>query len=166
VRPVPADGSFVLIAAAATLACAAFAWNEHRLIEAKSHWPKTPGVIGRAGAEPFLLGYRPSLEYAYVAGGQRRAGQQVLRPGWFGSKQALDGFITRHAIGAAIDVHVDPSDPGSSWVSAGADYSGWWPFSSALGVFLASICLLLTLAFATAYVAKKRELEKLARRRR
>jgi hypothetical protein len=162
VRLPPADASYVLLSAVATLAFAALGWSAHHSSEQQLRWPSVPGTVGRASVEPYLFGYLPRLEYGYAAGGQRRAGSELLRPAWFLSKGPLDGFISRNPIGEPIEVHVDPADPRRSWASAGAAFTAWWPLSAALGAFFASVSLLCTLGFANAYRAH-RERERRAR---
>jgi hypothetical protein len=155
VRLPPADASYVVLSLAATLAFSAFAWSAHADVEQKLRWPKVPGTIGRASAEPFLTGYLPHLEYGYYAAGQRRVGSEILRPAWYRDKAALDGFISRNPIGEPLEVHVDPSDARRSWAYAGPAYTAWWPLPAALGTFFASICALCTLAFGNAYRAHR-----------
>ncbi len=157
VRLPPADASYVVLSLAATLAFSALAWSAHHDVEEKLRWPKVTGTVGRASAEPFLSGYRPRLEYAYFAGGQRRVGSELLRPAWFLSKGALDGFVSRNPIGEPLEVHVDPADARRSWASAGPAFTAWWPLSAALGAFFASIGALCTLAFGTAYLAHREQ---------
>lgn len=150
-----ADASYVVLSLAATLAFTAWAWSSHRQVDRQLRWPKVTGTVGRASAEPFLTGYRPHLEYAYVATGQHRVGSELLRPAWYLTKAPLDGFISRNPIGEPLEVHVDPADPRRSWASAGPAYTAWWPLSAALGTFFAAVSLLCTLGFANAYRAHR-----------
>ena len=162
-RPAPPDLSFAIIAAVVTVACAALAWRLSAEDDRRARWPAVQGKVGRAWAEPRWPGFAPRVDYAFTLGGRVYSGSEVLRPGWFATKDALDSFVVRHPIGSAIDVHLDPKDPMRSYVRVEPAYSSWKPWGSTVLVLGATLSLLLTGMFANAYLARRRELKQLRR---
>ena len=61
-RPAPPDLSFAIIAAAVTVACAAFAWRLSAEDERRARWPVVVGKVGRAWAEPKWPGFAPRVD--------------------------------------------------------------------------------------------------------
>jgi hypothetical protein len=112
---------------------------------ATSSWPTVEGVITASSTtskrESASIGsgrttvYRAKVEYTYEVNGERIVGDRItVRSRWRGNSRAADDDRMKYRRDAAVTVHYDPADPGSSVLEPGVNTSsyGWF----ALGLLM------------------------------
>jgi hypothetical protein len=97
----------------------------HRTLARSGQWPTAKGTIVMSRLKPALISMRheagrperrhgPQIEYSCEANGRSYRGAQIrLRMVTMGAKSA-ESAIARYPVGAIVDVHYSPSNPGDA----------------------------------------------------
>ena len=98
-----------------------------RRISQAGSWPAVPGVVTFCGIEEVFDGdatsgsssrtrsYRTNIEYTYTVAGNTYTGRQIrLGVTKSGSQSSAQAIADRYPIGAKVEVHYDPRNPGDA----------------------------------------------------
>ncbi len=96
-------------------------------MQAAKSWDKVEGVITvstvdqpPAHVSDDLNDATPVIRFGYRAGGQDLEGDQIAFGGQAMTTRVLAGkLVARYPVGAHVDVHIDPNDPGSALLEPG-----------------------------------------------
>jgi hypothetical protein len=90
-------------------------------------WPAVPGAIslsgvkevrsttGSGGNRQRVTSFEPSVEYTYKINDHSYVGRQIkLGMTASGSRASAEAVIARYPVGAAVEVHYDPANPGEA----------------------------------------------------
>ena len=89
-------------------------------------WPAVPGVISFSGVKETrsstgtdsnhrTMAYQPNVEYSYEVNAHSYVGRRIkLDVTVAGSKAAAEAVVARYPVGAAVEVHYDPANPGDA----------------------------------------------------